>query len=470
MAGGRPRYPEILTPAELRVFEAIQRGLGNAAIADELGISLNTVKYHVSNILGKLNVSSREELAAMRRPRRSWGWLFAPRVLIGASVGVAAVGCAAVAITIFGADDGAATLPTPEPSGQIAFVTQDASDSSTHVAFVSAADDCTATAACAAPQAFPTLEGFDLQVSPVWSPDGSMLTYIGVPAGAVVQAGQSGRSALIVVSSGVPHQIEQYVSVLPAEGVITRPEWRPDGGLIEFTTQDFLASTIAPGGSERKDQILGCETGSWALGGQVGLCSSFHNNAPERGPTDIWVSPNEGGDFRWPEDSTASLIKPNRITVDGVAAQPVMSDDGAWIAWWAYPVGGGTPEVYTAPVQPEGMIVKEKMLVIGTGEQPSFRPGSHDVLFSSATSLAFPPVLSHGEVCVFDPDKAKVRWCSKTGGSNDWPSWSPDGNWITFVSDHDEAHGELYMMRADGKDLRRLTFNEVAESMPDWAP
>src|SRR3954451_23329607 len=83
MAGGRPKHPDILTPAEWRVFDGIRRGLTNGEVADELGISLNTVKYHVSNILGKLGVASREELAAMGTPRRWWGWLLSTKVAIG---------------------------------------------------------------------------------------------------------------------------------------------------------------------------------------------------------------------------------------------------------------------------------------------------------------------------------------------------------------------------------------------------
>ena len=63
MPGGRPKHPEILTPAEQRVFEGVRRGLTNGEIADELGISLNTVKYHVSNILGKLGLASRTQAA-----------------------------------------------------------------------------------------------------------------------------------------------------------------------------------------------------------------------------------------------------------------------------------------------------------------------------------------------------------------------------------------------------------------------
>lgn len=44
------------------------RGMSNQQIADELAIALPTVKFHISNILGKLQVGNRTEavLTALR--------------------------------------------------------------------------------------------------------------------------------------------------------------------------------------------------------------------------------------------------------------------------------------------------------------------------------------------------------------------------------------------------------------------
>ena len=67
---GRPRHPEPLTPAEQRVLQHIRAGRPNAEIAAGLGVSLDAVKYHVSNMLGKLGFESREQLAAWQEPSR----------------------------------------------------------------------------------------------------------------------------------------------------------------------------------------------------------------------------------------------------------------------------------------------------------------------------------------------------------------------------------------------------------------
>jgi DNA-binding NarL/FixJ family response regulator len=59
---------EPLTPRELEVLELVTEGLPNKAIADRLGISDQTVKFHLASILGKLGASNRTD--AVRRAVR----------------------------------------------------------------------------------------------------------------------------------------------------------------------------------------------------------------------------------------------------------------------------------------------------------------------------------------------------------------------------------------------------------------
>ena len=65
-ATGRPEPsdPDRLTPRELEVLRLVTKGLRNKEIAFELGISENTAKFHLRNILDKLHAESRTEVAA----------------------------------------------------------------------------------------------------------------------------------------------------------------------------------------------------------------------------------------------------------------------------------------------------------------------------------------------------------------------------------------------------------------------
>ena len=64
--GGRdlPSETVQLTPRELQALRLLADGLTNKAIADQMGISENTVKFHVNGVLGKLNAQSRAEAVA----------------------------------------------------------------------------------------------------------------------------------------------------------------------------------------------------------------------------------------------------------------------------------------------------------------------------------------------------------------------------------------------------------------------
>jgi ATP/maltotriose-dependent transcriptional regulator MalT len=61
---------ETLTAREVEVLRLIGVGAGNKDIAEELVISLHTVKRHVANILRKLGVRTRTQAAARAREMR----------------------------------------------------------------------------------------------------------------------------------------------------------------------------------------------------------------------------------------------------------------------------------------------------------------------------------------------------------------------------------------------------------------
>jgi DNA-binding NarL/FixJ family response regulator len=62
-----PRLP--LSARERALLELVAAGLGNKAIARKLGVSINTVKYHLASIFAKLDARTRAEAvsAAARR-------------------------------------------------------------------------------------------------------------------------------------------------------------------------------------------------------------------------------------------------------------------------------------------------------------------------------------------------------------------------------------------------------------------
>jgi TolB protein len=78
------------------------------------------------------------------------------------------------------------------------------------------------------------------------------------------------------------------------------------------------------------------------------------------------------------------------------------------------------------------------------------------------------------EVFIMDADGSNPRQLTPSGGNSQGPSFSPDGKWVAFTAyfDHPgDDHGcEIYVIRIDGTDLRRLTNNDYCDYQPRWGP
>ncbi|GCE29866.1 hypothetical protein KDA_53500 [Dictyobacter alpinus] len=68
--GERGQFVEPLSAQEERVLQGLCSGLSNQEIANELIISVNTVKYHIKNLYQKLGVSNRLQASQVERQLR----------------------------------------------------------------------------------------------------------------------------------------------------------------------------------------------------------------------------------------------------------------------------------------------------------------------------------------------------------------------------------------------------------------
>src|SRR5688572_20969792 len=119
------------TPRQRQVLDLIAAGKSNPEIASALEVSLQGAKWHVSEILDKLDASSREEAAdywrrynglAPRFARVFRGFVGLAAVKwAGAATGIAAVaagGMTIAAVAGGGGDDGAPAAVSPTPAAE----------------------------------------------------------------------------------------------------------------------------------------------------------------------------------------------------------------------------------------------------------------------------------------------------------------------------------------------------------------
>lgn len=71
-----------LTPQEARLLNAVMVGLTNAEIGDDFGVTIHTVKRHLSNMSNKLGVRSRIQLINLIRHVEHRPWHIAPHAAV----------------------------------------------------------------------------------------------------------------------------------------------------------------------------------------------------------------------------------------------------------------------------------------------------------------------------------------------------------------------------------------------------
>jgi len=96
---------------------------------------------------------------------------------------------------------------------------------------------------------------------------------------------------------------------------------------------------------------------------------------------------------------------------------------------------------------------------------PSYSPDGTQIVFASTRGGA-------REIWKMNHDGANPVQLTRDSVSNDAarPIFSPDGRWILFASQRaGDADRQLWMMRADGSDLRPFS-GKLYESNPSWSP
>ncbi len=106
------------------------------------------------------------------------------------------------------------------------------------------------------------------------------------------------------------------------------------------------------------------------------------------------------------------------------------------------------------------------------GGGPSWSPDGRRLAFTRGNRSCADPACG-GDIHVMSADGADVVNITNHPAEDQDPAWSPDGELIAFRSDR-SGDEEIYTMRPDGTDVRRLT-DAVAsassfDSAPNWSP
>jgi len=235
---------------------------------------------------------------------------------------------------------------------------------------------------------------------------------------------------------------------LTTTGVINlSPVWSPDGNRMAFVSWRGRQPGIYVIDSEGNVSNLP-------------VVEAELNAAPDWSPDGkqlVYASDRDGNSELYLLDVASG--RNTRLTRSrAIETAPAFSPNGREIAFTSD--RSGSPQVYV--MDKDGLNVRRVSRTGGYSESPAWSPDGDKLAFVSRVEGRF-------EIFVLDIATDRLRQLTRGEGNNENPAWSPDGRHLVFASSRERGIYDLYTMRADGSDVRRLTRGGDCFT-PDWSP
>lgn len=143
----------------------------------------------------------------------------------------------------------------------------------------------------------------------------------------------------------------------------------------------------------------------------------------------------------------------------GHNSTPAWSPDGEWIAFRSTQDGIGGIHVMNADGE------KQRALTQVSATGPTWASNGKQIYFSSEKlgGVKMPALFA------VDVDRADPKKLTDAEHACEEPDGSPDGQWIAYVSVQD-GNKDIYLIRAAGGGLRKLTQDAGQDFSPAWVP
>ena len=237
--------------------------------------------------------------------------------------------------------------------------------------------------------------------------------------------------------------------VTVSRSINTNPAWSPDGRSIAYTSwlsgfPEVLVSYIYEGRMTRPANGNADDHNFLPAFSSDGSQIAFMSNRD--GNPDLYVVNADGtGEAR-------------RLTNHpGIDVSPTWSPNGQQIAFTSDRTGA--PQIYVVGADGTGL---RRLTYETYCDRPTWSPAPfNEIAYSSKTGPGH-------DIKVLDLATNEVRQLTYGLGSNESPSYSPNGRHVAFMSTRGSGLKQIYTIGRDGKGLRRVTSTGNNE-MPSWS-
>ncbi|MBN2304095.1 MAG: PD40 domain-containing protein [Anaerolineae bacterium] len=150
-------------------------------------------------------------------------------------------------------------------------------------------------------------------------------------------------------------------------------------------------------------------------------------------------------------------------TNDAEDRDPAWSPDGKTIAFASDRSGPGFLEIWR--VAPTGANLKQLTDDVNSSYAPNWSPDGKSIVFLSNRRVNTDLYMMTAE-----GGSARALIVRDVEAEERDPAWSPNGEWIVFSSNRESTLFELYLIRPDGSNLQRITFEQGETRYADWQP